>query len=449
MLALLVFVSGFGCKGLSTEEQQLVRPVRLEYWTVHNDTSMLRQFAAEYQQIFPYVTINIKQVRSEEFENLFVNALADDVAPDMISIHADWIRQYANRLAPVPSTIEVARYSEQGTYSKEVVVTKQTIQMPTIRSVQENFVRTVAEDAVVGGQLYGFPLAMDTLALYYNKTLLDRAGIPLPPQTWDEFLRAVQQTTRFNSRGDIVQSGVALGTGETIDHSFDLMSMLMMQNGITMAQGSTVTFSSGISERNTDVHPAMQALRFYTDFARDTKDVYSWNNDLGNAFDHFVRGKSVFYFGYAHDMERIEGRAPQLDVEVTTLPQLNPQVPANVANYWIEGVVKKSASQNHAWNFIRYISSPSNISKYVAATNQPTPLRVGLTEQMDDPFLEPFASQVLHATHWYQGRNISAAKEAMNDMVENYRIPYATDVDPGKRDAQLLANTARIIQQTY
>ena len=104
----LVSVLGFGCKGLSEEEQASIRPVTLNYWTVFHDVAELQKFADAYKRIRPYVTINIRQIRHSEFDDLFTNALADDIGPDIVSTHVHTLRQYEPRLSPMPAAVNVA-----------------------------------------------------------------------------------------------------------------------------------------------------------------------------------------------------------------------------------------------------------------------------------------------------------------------------------------------------
>jgi len=440
-------IAGFGCKGLSQTEQELIQPVTLNYWTVYNDVAQLQAMASEYQQIRPYVRVNVRQVRYEEFDRLFVNALADDVAPDIVSMHVRWLNRYTNRLSPMPATVNVANIAVSGTYSKDTVVTQQTMQMPTKTILEKSFVSTVADDVIIRGSVYGIPLALDSLALYYNKDLLDKAGIPEAPQTWAEFLDAVKKTTRFSADGRVIQSGVPLGTGKNVDYSSDILTLLVMQNRAKMAIGSHVSFADNV-DRFGAGHPTIEALRFYTDFARPTKEVYAWNTQMESGFDAFTRGKAVFYFGYAFDLPRIKGRAPQMNLEVVPVPQLNASDPVNVANYWVESVVKKSRHQNEAWDFIRFITTPDKIKIYTDATKRPSPLRQHIADQEKDPLLAPFASAVLHATNWYHGRNVDDAGKAIDDMIEGYLSPVPDGQDGAKRDIQLIQQSAQRVQQT-
>jgi ABC-type glycerol-3-phosphate transport system substrate-binding protein len=215
-----------------------------------------------------------------------------------------------------------------------------------------------------------------------------------------------------------------------------------------MAAGNSVAFASGLANNQNQNAPVLQAMRFYTDFARPTKDVYSWNEKMGNALDQFARGKSVFYIGFSYDAARIHAQAPQLNVSVIPVPQLDAASPVNVANYWLESVVKKSKHQNEAWDFVRFLATPANISTYTKATFRPSPLRAQVNDQKDNPDLAPFASQVLFAKNWYHGQDPVTAAKAFADLIHGYLQPYGERENPTQRDANLIGNAARVIQQT-
>jgi len=320
--------------------------------------------------------------------------------------------------------------------------------MPTKSAISRDYVTAVNKGVSVGGDVYGLPLAFDTMALYYNVTLLDKAGVAQPPKTWEEFQDAVKKATKFDSSGKIIQSGVSMGTGNNIDNAGDIFALLLMQSGIKVSEGGRVSFAA---DRNVpaESNPVLQVLRFYTDFARIDKEVYSWNVEMENAFNAFISGRSAFYFGYAFDASRIHARAPQLNIDVVAIPQMNPESPVNVASYWLESVVKKSTHQNEAWDFVRFMTSAANVKIYVEATGQPSPLRAQLAEQKDLPELAPFASSALVAIDWYEGRNYDVAKVAIGDLMRDYLLPYGEKEDPQKRDTELITKAALVIQQTY
>lgn len=449
-LAIFLFflLGGLGCKGLSSEEQAAVSPETLEYWTVNGNVNLLRQKAAEYIAIRPHITVNIRQVRKEDFEKAFLNALADDAGPDIISINAREIKAYESRISPMPAFVNMARMVVKGQYMKETTVERFTVKLPTAQAVNRAYVSAVGEDAIINGQVYGLPLVVDTLALYYNKDLLDKAGVAVPPANWDEFLKAAQKSTKFNATGEIIQSGAALGTSKNIDNFPFVVSALLMQSGNRVVKDGASVLSSGL-DRVRDTHPTLEALRFYTNFAQPTTEAYSWNEKMENAFDSFVRGKSVFYFGFASEREKIAQRAPAINLEVLPLPQLSPDTsPANAIDYYIEAVVKKSVKQDAAWDFINFISAPDKILQYANTVGLPSPLREHIGAQSENPMLNPFVSQILIAKNWYSGNDAVSAEKALGNMISGLLQPYGEKQNPVERDIGLIVGASRVIQQT-
>ena len=86
VLASLLPVAGFGCKGLTGEQKQAIKPVSLEYWTVFDDVDEIQKIAKRYTAQRSYLSVNIKQLREDELYSRLVEALADDNGPDIISV---------------------------------------------------------------------------------------------------------------------------------------------------------------------------------------------------------------------------------------------------------------------------------------------------------------------------------------------------------------------------
>ncbi|MFA7314579.1 MAG: extracellular solute-binding protein [Candidatus Magasanikbacteria bacterium] len=448
LLSILFLTTGFGCKGLSQTQVSSIKPVSLTYWTVYDDVDELRVLATDYSKLYPNVTINIKQVGYDEFDNLFTNALADDVGPDIVSQHVRWLRKNESRLLSAPVATRMSRLVIANNFSKDQQLITDTNTLPNVSYVKNNYVKTVYNDVVIDNKIFGLPLAMDTLAIFYNQDLLDRAGIAEAPKDWNSFVEDVKKMTKFDSLGDIVQSGSALGTANNINAATDIIAMFMMQGGIKIATDNTITFANGLNSAQNRNVPILNILDFYTDFARPTKEAYSWNEKKPDALDEFVRGRVGFYFGYSYDYNTIKNRAPQMNLRIMPVLQLNSDSPSNVANYWVESVVGKSKHPNEAWDFVRFIASPENVAKYAAKVFSPSPLRSQVATQQADENLGPFATQVLFAENWYRGKDFDAVDSAFGSMITELLKPANTENDLLKKDKQIITNTAARVQQT-
>lgn len=420
LLGVFILSSGFGCKSGDKQTQEALKPIVLNYWRVFDGPDTFSEVIKKYNALHPNITINYRKLRYEEYENELLNALAEDRGPDIFSIHNTWMKKYESKLAPLPKTTTLAYQVTQGTIKKEVVQKLQTTNSLTTRDLRDNFVDVVSADVILSdGQIYGLPLSVDTLAMYYNKDLFNQAGISDIPAYWNnDFVQAVKKMTMQNAQKEIVQSGVALGGGKNVNRASDILSVLMMQSGATiMNERGQVLFNT--PNNNSAYFPGLDALRFYADFSDPAKESYSWNDSLPNSLEMFMNGTLAIMFSYSYDLPTIKAQAPKLNFSIAKLPQIEGTPPTNInfANYWIEVVSKKSAYINEAWDFLQFITKAENVQSYLEKSKKPTALRSLIAEQKKNEEIGVFVDQVLTSKSWYRGKNSLAAEEAMVEMI--------------------------------
>lgn len=423
LLAVFLLTSGFGCKVADKETQAAMQPITITYWRVYDDADAFEEIITAYKALHPFVTIEYKKLRYEEYESALLNAFAEDRGPDIFSIQNTWLTKYRSKIVPMPATITMAYPVVQGTIKKEVIPELRTTNSLTLKQIRDNFVDAVSGDVIFENQVYGLPFSVDTLAMFYNKDLLNNAGISAAPQYWNqEFLQDIKKLTRQETTKGIVQAGAALGGSANINRSPDILALLMLQNGATMADSNNRVLFNAVPTTNNEsgYNPGLEALRFYADFANPAKESYTWNSSLPNSLDMFISGNLAIFFGYSYDLATIKAQAPKLNFSVAKFPQIegNPPTNINFANYWIEVVSKKSKYQNEAWDFIQFATKAEQAKSYLAKTKKPTALRALVPEQRSDDEIGVFAEQVLTAKSWYRGLNITAAEDAIKEMID-------------------------------
>ncbi len=472
LLFVLLITSGFGCKGVSKDVEEKMKPITLNYWRVFDEVDDFTKIIVDYQKIHPFVKINYKKLRYEEYEDELIEAFATDRGPDIFSLHNTWMRKYQKKglIEPMPKTITMAYPIVRGSLKKEVIPELQTKKSISLTEIKNDFVDTVYDDVVIPvrntntgittNKVFGLPLSLDTLAMFYNKDLFNNAGITSPPTYWNrEFQQNVKKLTKQNNKGEIIQSGVALGGSDNIIRSTDILSVLMMQNGTEMMNDSgDITFHlKPVKFGNRNYTPGLDALRFYTDFASPAKEVYSWNKSLENNLDLFTQNKLAMMFGYSYMVPEIKTEAPKLNFAIAPLPQIEGNAKTvGFANYWVEVVSKKILTNSKnlalgsdyakqkldtAWDFIQYATKAENVTSYLDSANKPTALRSLIESQIDDTELGVFAEQILTAKSWYKGSDAIAAEKAMKEMIDNA-------VTGQKVLTDVLENGVQKVQQT-
>ena len=421
----------------------------VEVWVVVDSPADYADLIAKYNQQYPNIPVTIKKFRLEDYEEELLNALAEDRGPDIFMVHNTWVRKYLPKIAPLPAQITLPQAISTGAIKKEIVIRAQTTNSITPLDVQNKFVDVVADDVVIDGQIYGLPLFVDSLALYYNRDLLNNAGIAQPPLFWDQYQTASSKLTRVNAQNEIIQAGSALGTANNIENADDILALLMAQNGADMVTETKTAASFTKSTGSSGGSPAAEALRFYTDFALPQTTAYSWNEDQPNNLEAFTSGQLGFFFGYAYHLPIIRSQTlGKLNFGVSPMLQIQNRPPVNIANYWVPVVSNKSKNSNAAWSFIQFIAAPAQAPDYLSQVKKPTALRELIDTESTDPDLFAYAGQALNAINWYYGIRPDEGRAVMRDMIDEALL-VDPDTERLPKLLQILSRGLIAVNQTY
>ncbi len=411
LLAVTIFsVSLSGC----FKQQETPYQVSLEMWGVFDDTDAYRDVINPYLRINPHVKeISYRKMNIDTYEKDILDALASGNGPDIFMMRNSWLPAFANKIVSADS----AMIGERG--------------------YRETFVDVAANDFLSEGEVYAVPLSVDSLALYYNKDMLNAAGIAAPPRTWQELLQEVRPLTKIDAYGNVIQSAIAMGTAYNVNRSTDILSLLFMQFGAEAnSLGQTRTDFSSQS--------ATDSMTFYTQFANPSSVYYTWNPRLDYSIDAFYQGKSAMMINYSYQMETIRQKNAKLNFGIAPLPQFENNAPVNFANYWGLAVSKNkevkpvaageqamapAGKENElrifeAWQFLSYLALPhagtitltngltknmkefplsiDPAQKYLEMTKKPAARRDLIVANQGDVFLAPFANGNLIARSFRQ-----------------------------------------------
>jgi multiple sugar transport system substrate-binding protein len=420
------------------------KQITLNWWTVFHETDDLRPLIDAYRAIHPNIAINVRRLRLTEFEDALVDALAEDRGPDIFSTRNTEVRKYLSKISPMPASTTLERGIEKGTIKKQIFTQKVTTPSFKQRYLEETFLDQVLTDVQLDGSVYGLPLSMDNLAIYYNKDLLNNAGIAAPAKTYQELSEHVLKLTKQDRLGNIIQSGIALGTDNNVVRYGDILSLLMMQNGTQMASSSGQPLfhrlPAALEGKRTSL-PASDALYFYTDFANPSKQVYTCNDKQPSSLEAFMRGKVAYFIGYSYHTATIKAQAPQLNFGISHMLQIEGNTKVNFANYWLEVVTKKSRNKDAAWDFLQFVSKPENVKTYLTRARRPSAVKPLIQSQIEDTELGVFAEQLLTSKSWYKGANPEFADAVFAQMIRE--IHNGT-----KTINQILEDAAEKISQT-
>ncbi len=373
----LAFLSA-GCgPGGQPPPQQVV----LNVWDPFETTENLQQMFSDYQQKNPNVQIVYTKKDIGTYESDLLNALASGTGPDVFSINNSWLPKYQDKLAPAPDKIW------------------------TFKEYKDAFVDAAVNDFTLDQQIYGAPLSVDSLALYYNKDILGSAGIATPPKTWAELAADVQKIRRADKTGYFTLSGLAAGSSSNVNRAVDILYLFMLQKGAApySSDFSRPTFNQPVSVNGQYTNPGLEGLNFYTSFANPASANYNWNSRSDYSIDAFTNGRAAFLFSYSYTADTIRQKNPNLNFDVAGVPQPNLDQPAvNFANYWAAGVSKQSKNQPAAWDLLKFLTGKTSLDKYYAQHKLPSSRKDLISLQIQDPDIGVFANANLTAKPFYK-----------------------------------------------
>lgn len=395
--------------------------VTLNYWGLWEDESVMNGVIADFEEKNPKIKVKYVYNQRDDYRTRLKAKLnkGGAEAPDVFRIHANWLPMFTENLAAVPGN--------------------------TVTSLQleNDFFEVYKEALRKEGSWRAVPLMYDGLGLYYNKDLIDAAGVSLPKGWWN-LQEAASRLTVKDGTGRIKIAGVAMGLTENVDHWSDIIGVMMKQAGIDPLKND---------KENQD--KLQSVLTYYSLFK--TK-VGTWDESLPASTLLFIAGKLGFYFGPSWRMFEIDDQNPNLKYEIMPVPQF-PTMEGNLieqtnsegsltnihwASYWVEGVNTKGEHQKEAWKFLEYMASKDGLSKMYQTASQIRsfgeiyPRKSMAAEISSNLKLKTFVETADQATSWYltsrtfdQGLNdemITYFQNAINKMVINGAA--ATDVMP-------------------
>ena len=378
------------------------------------------------------VTIEYKQLDKYNYEDLVYDSLVNKKGPNIFMMFNSWLPKYQARLQEMPGAIM------------------------TMDQFKANFVPVTADDLTVTdantgeNKIYSLPLYVDTLALFYNTTMLYNEGITHPPVDWVQFKDDVEKLTILDKDGKITRNGATFGGSKYVNRSQDIVMMMVMQNNTKSddTRGNLVSFKT---------NEAAGAVKLYTDFSDSSNRFYSWDYDSQiYSIDAFIEGKAAMSMNYSYDIATIDNKTHgALPYAVTTVPQKYAEDKANYASYWSPVVAKGAdcikeegvtfSCEDISWDFVSFAAQPKNARIYLQKTQRPAALKLLVEEQMGEvgSKLAPFAEQALTAKSWSNANN-KKSDEVLLNMIDSV---ITTDKDKKKTVADAVKLAADSVKE--
>lgn len=349
-------------------------------------------------------TINVayREIREDEFDTFFVEQLAEGKGPDIVILPQELLVRHQNKFL----TVSYEFYPE--------------------RTFKNTFIEQgelfIHQDGVMG-----MPFIVDPLVMYWNRTHFSNAGIPNPPKFWDELISIVPKLTESDSTFAISKSAVALGEIENVTNGKEIFMTLALQAGNPMVIRDTETpgvydnykviFDSRLGYSRA---PLESALSYFAQFSNPSKSVYSWNRSLQSSQDRFVSEDLSIYFGFASELELIRKRNPNLNFDVSFVPQSSGGGSGVYGKMSALMITNTTSNPTEAFRVISKLTEPLT-SQFIADSLAIPPVRKDLlsVSQSSDAIKDITYKSALRSQGVYE-LEPKSTESILKDMVESY-----------------------------
>jgi maltose-binding protein MalE len=333
-----------------------------------------------------YITVNYVKKDPATFDSDFVEALADGAGPDVVVLREDSLFKNSNKLFVIPY-----KSFPEGDFKSEFV---QEGQM---------FLTAAGVSAV--------PLMIDPMVMYWNRDIFSNNFVSQPPQYWDyNFYNLVNTMTKKDSSANIMQSAVAFGGYDNITDAKEIISLLLLQAGTPIVDYSNGSYSSVLnSQLGKAIAPGQSALDFYTQFSNPTSASYSWNSSLPSSQNFFLSGDLAMYFGFASEISDIQQKNPNLNFDVTGVPQITGDTKIDFAHMYASAIVKQSKNTAADFALVTALSEPAAQTALSAVTNLPPVRNDLLSEKPTDDYRAVFYDSAIISRGWVDPDTVATA----------------------------------------
>jgi multiple sugar transport system substrate-binding protein len=241
---------------------------------------------------------------------------------------------------------------------------------------KDDFLEPFARGGEYQGTLYGFPILSSARAFFYNTDLLERAGLPGPPRTWDGFVTAARKLTALG--GGVIGYALPLGPEEAQAE----WSIWMWNNGGDWKNGDAWAINS---DKN------VQTLGFLADLANKHKVTQvnpGKTNRTDGAFQLFKDGKVGMVIGFSPLAKQLDADG-KVKYAVGAMPtNVGTPVTLGVEDYLM--AFKKKGNQEAVKKFLDLYYQPENITRWISAEGFLPVTKSGLTQMSRDAKLKPY-----------------------------------------------------------
>ncbi|MDR2044630.1 MAG: extracellular solute-binding protein [Clostridium sp.] len=246
------------------------------WWGNDERAALQQEVIDEFQKAYPEITV-VGQPNGGTPDHLAIidPQLASGAGPDLFTLGGNWpdyvqylevLNQYEGNLLQID---DPAKFDASG----------------------------ITAVSAANGDLYGVSLGTNALAMIYNQTVLEAAGVELPKDdwTWEEFIQYGKDIK------DKLPEGV-YPFADNATNQANFISYFLTQNGETIYDGTTTTATEETLTKWFDIWEGLRADGVVPD--KDTTATYA---ETGADTSAITAGKALFGIIWSNQLDGYQG----------------------------------------------------------------------------------------------------------------------------------------------
>lgn len=349
-----------------------------------------------------YLGVTYQYFEPDEFDGKLLSALADGTGPDLVLLSHEKLAEMRKRIQPV------------------------SYESFPLRDFKNSYIDG-AEIFALSDGLYGYPIVVDPLMMYWNRDLLSTEGYLAAPKSWESLVNVYfSELIERDFNRTISRSVVAMGEYGNVRNAFGIISALLMQQGtLGVLESGEGEYRISLNTSNSDTEPLTTTADFYTRFSKPSNSLYSWNRAFEEDLKQFISQNLVFYFGYGSEAKQIERLNPNLNFDIAEIPQgETATLRRTYGRFYALSALKSSDNKVGASAVMLTLANAANTQKIATATGMAPVYRSLVSQGSNDTYGRVIYQSAaisygwlnpdLHATNQY-------FETMMRDINENRR----------------------------
>lgn len=283
--------------------------------------------ADAYMKEKPNVTVKVDVLPFDQlFQQIQVRLSSRSATPDVLYVDGPVVASYGaqNFLAPLDSYFNKAEL--------------------------DAFIPAVLKTSYYQKKLLATPVCSSSMVLYYNKDILQKAGVPIPSSDPAKRL-TYEQLAQYAQKATVRQNGRVTSWGLTFhqaDKPYQLLPLVQSLGGKAIGE-------DGLTVKGVITSPAwVKAMQYYGDLHNKLGVSPKGNVD---GWQLFQSGKAAFFIGVPYFGGSAPEAAKKFDWGFAPNPYFAGGVPVTTTDCWHVGVNKNSPNVAVSADFVKYLTN--------------------------------------------------------------------------------------------